>query len=76
MASLVSPPSREQLLSDLLILMACHAAVRASDRLSPLAIHELLVLRQLAESSHHFPYGRSPSLRFCRRDLERHLKRV
>jgi len=29
------PPGREQLLNDLLSLMACHAAVRAGDRLTP-----------------------------------------
>jgi len=69
-------PNREQLLNDLLSLMACHAAVRAGDRLSPEAISELLALRELAENSHHCPHGRPTSLRFSRRDLERHFKRV
>jgi len=69
-------PSREQLLHDLLGLMACHAAVRAGDRLSPEAIRELLALRDLAENSHHCPHGRPTSLRFSRHDLERHFKRV
>ena len=69
-------PGREQLLNDLLGLMACHAAVRAGDRLSPEAISELLALRELAENSHHCPHGRPTSLRFSRRDLERHFKRV
>src|SRR6516165_1970490 len=36
-------PGREQFLHDLLSLMACHAAVRAGDRLSLEAIRELLV---------------------------------
>jgi DNA mismatch repair protein MutL len=35
-------PSREQLRNDLLSLMACHAAVRAGDRLTPETIAELL----------------------------------
>jgi len=35
-------PSREQRLNDLLSLMACHAAVRAGDRLSPEEITALL----------------------------------
>jgi DNA mismatch repair protein MutL len=69
-------PSREQLLNDLLSLMACHAAVRAGDRLTPEAIQELLAQRELAQNSHHCPHGRPTSLRFTRRDLERQFKRV
>jgi DNA mismatch repair protein MutL len=69
-------PSREQLLNDLLSLMSCHAAVRAGDRLTQEAIAELLAQRELAQNSHHCPHGRPTSLRFSRRDLERHFKRV
>jgi hypothetical protein len=39
-------------------------------------IMELLAQRQLAQDSHHCPHGRPTSLRFSRRDLERHFKRV
>jgi DNA mismatch repair protein MutL len=69
-------PSREQLLNDLLSLMACHAAVRAGDRLTAEAIRELLAQRELAQNSHHCPHGRPTSFRFTRHDLERHFKRV
>jgi DNA mismatch repair protein MutL len=69
-------PSREQMLNDLLSLMACHSAVRAGDHLSSEAIVELLAQRELAHNSHHCPHGRPTSLRFSRRDLERHFKRV
>jgi DNA mismatch repair protein MutL len=69
-------PSREQLLNDLLSLMACHAAVRDGDRLTAEAITELLAQRELAQNSHHCPHGRPTSLRFTRHDLERHFKRV
>jgi DNA mismatch repair protein MutL len=69
-------PSREQLFHDLLSLMACHAAVRAGDRLTPEAIAALLAQRELAQNSHHCPHGRPTSLRFTRHDLERHFKRV
>jgi DNA mismatch repair protein MutL len=69
-------PSREQLLNDLLSLMACHAAVRAGDRLTTEGIAELLAQRELAQKSHHCPHGRPTSLRFRRHDLERHFKRV
>jgi DNA mismatch repair protein MutL len=69
-------PGREQLLNDLLSLMACHAAVRAGDRLTQEAISALLAQRELELDSHHCPHGRPTSLRFSRRDLERHFKRV
>jgi len=69
-------PSREQLLNDLLSLMACHAAVRAGDRLTQEAMAALLAQRELALNSHHCPHGRPTSFRFTRHDLERHFKRV
>jgi len=69
-------PCREQLLHDLLSLMACHAAVRAGDRLTTEAIAALLAQRELAQNSHHCPHGRPTSIRFSRHDLERHFKRV
>jgi DNA mismatch repair protein MutL len=69
-------PSREQLLNDLLSLMACHAAVRAGDQLTEEAIRDFLAQRELAQNSHHCPHGRPTSLRFTRHDLERHFKRV
>jgi DNA mismatch repair protein MutL len=53
-----------------------HAAVRAGDRLTQEAITELLAQRELAQNSHHCPHGRPTALRFSRRDLERHFKRV
>jgi DNA mismatch repair protein MutL len=36
----------------------------------------LLAQRELAQNSHHCPHGRPTFLRFTRRDLERHFKRV
>jgi hypothetical protein len=50
-------PDREQLLNDLLSLMACHAAVRAGDRLTPEEIAALLEQRELAQDSHHCPHA-------------------
>jgi len=69
-------PSREQLLNDLLSLMACHAAVRAGDRLTTEEIAALLAQRELADNSHHCPHGRPTSVRLSRRDLERLFKRA
>jgi DNA mismatch repair protein MutL len=69
-------PSPEQLLNDLLSLLACHAAVRAGDRLTPEEIAALVAQRDLAQDSHHCPHGRPTSLRFSRHDLDRHFRRV
>jgi DNA mismatch repair protein MutL len=68
-------PEREQLLNDLLSVMACHAAVRAGERLTPEQIGALLAQRELAQNSHHCPHGRPTSLRLSRHDLERHFRR-
>jgi DNA mismatch repair protein MutL len=70
------PPSREVLLNDLLSLMACHAAVRAGDRLTPEEIAALVAQRDLAGDTHHCPHGRPTALLFSRHDLERQFRRV
>jgi DNA mismatch repair protein MutL len=69
-------PSRERLLHELLSLLACHAAVRAGDRLTPEEIAALVAQRQLAEDAHHCPHGRPTSLPFTHRDLERQFRRT
>jgi DNA mismatch repair protein MutL len=69
-------PNREQLLNDLLSLMACHAAVRAGDRLTPDEIAALVAQRDLAQDTHHCPHGRPTALLFSRQELERQFRRV
>jgi DNA mismatch repair protein MutL len=69
-------PTREQLFNDLLSLMACHAAVRAGDPLTPEEIADLLAQRKLADDTHHCPHGRPTSLLFSRHDLDRQFRRV
>jgi DNA mismatch repair protein MutL len=69
-------PDREQLLHDLLSLMACHGAVRAGDRLTPEEIAALVAQRDLAGDAHHCPHGRPTSLLFSHRDLERQFRRA
>ncbi len=69
-------PSRAQLLHDLLALLACHAAVRAGDRLTPEAIAELVARRDLAQDSHHCPHRRPTSLLFSRHELDRQFRRI
>jgi DNA mismatch repair protein MutL len=69
-------PSREVLFNDLLSLMACHAAVRAGDRLNPEEMAALVAQRDLADNTHHCPHGRPTALLFSRHDLERQFRRV
>jgi DNA mismatch repair protein MutL len=69
-------PSREVLLNDLLSLMACHAAVRAGDPLTPEEIAALIAQRQLADDTHHCPHGRPTALLFSRHDLDRQFRRI
>lgn len=70
------PPSREVLLNHLLSLMACHAAVRAGDKLTPEEIAALIAQRELAKDTHHCPHGRPTSLLFSRQDLDRQFRRI
>jgi DNA mismatch repair protein MutL len=70
------PPSREVLLNDLLSLMACHAAVKAGDHLTPEAISTLVAQRSLADNTHHCPHGRPTALLFSKHELERQFRRV
>ncbi len=69
-------PSRDQLLNDLLSLMACHAAVKAGDRLTPEEINTLVTQRDLVRDTHHCPHGRPTSLLFSRQDLDRQFRRT
>jgi DNA mismatch repair protein MutL len=69
-------PDREQLLNDLLSLMACHAAVRAGDRLTPEEISALIALKDLAADTHHCPHGRPTSLLLSRQELDRQFRRI
>jgi DNA mismatch repair protein MutL len=69
-------PSRDVLFNDLMSLMACHAAVRAGDRLTPEQMSALVEQRSLADDTHHCPHGRPTALLFSRHDLERQFRRV
>jgi DNA mismatch repair protein MutL len=70
------PPSRDALLHLLTATMACRAAVKAGDRLTPEEIAHLLRLRHLAADSHHCPHGRPTSLLFSRQDLDKQFRRA
>lgn len=69
-------PEREQLLNDLLSVMACRAAVKAGDRLNQAEIAALLEQRHFAQDTHHCPHGRPTALLFTRQDLDRQFRRI
>ena len=65
----------EQALSEVLDMMACKAAVKAGDRLSPSEIDALLRMREEVERSTNCPHGRPTSLRIGIADLEKQFGR-
>jgi DNA mismatch repair protein MutL len=69
-------PTREVLFNHLLSLMACHAAVRSGDRLTPEEMSALIRQRDLAQDTHHCPHGRPTALLFSRQELERQFRRA
>jgi DNA mismatch repair protein MutL len=67
---------QEELLHGILDMMACKAAVKAGDPLSPPEIEALLARRELVERSSNCPHGRPTTLRLTLRDLEKQFKRT
>ncbi len=65
----------EELLHEVLDMMACKAAVKAGDPLTPAEIEALLARRELIERSSNCPHGRPTTLRLSLRDLEKQFKR-
>ena len=66
----------EELLHGILDMMACKAAVKAGDPLTPGEIEALLARRELVERSSNCPHGRPTTLRLTLRDLEKQFKRT
>ena len=64
------------LLDELLHMIACKAAVKYGDRLTPEEIQALLARRHLAQDHHHCPHGRPTALVFTREVLDRQFKRI
>lgn len=69
-------PERRDLLDDLLHSIACKAAVKAGDRLTPEEISELLRQRHLVQDAHHCPHGRPTALVFTREELDKQFRRT
>ena len=66
----------EELLHEVLDMMACKAAVKAGDPLTGPEIEALLARRELVERSSNCPHGRPTTLRLTLRDLEKQFKRT
>lgn len=67
---------RRNVLDDLLNMIACKAAIKAGDRLSPEEITALLLQRNHYENTHHCPHGRPTALVFSREELDKRFKRT
>jgi DNA mismatch repair protein MutL len=69
-------PDRRDLLDELLHTIACKAAIKAGDRLTPEEVSALVHERHLIDDSHHCPHGRPTALVFSRDELDKHFKRT
>jgi DNA mismatch repair protein MutL len=65
----------EEVIHELLDMMACKAAVKAGDPLTPEEIDALIASKDVIDKSSACPHGRPTTLRMDLRDLERQFKR-
>ena len=68
--------TEEETLHEILDMMACKAAIKAGDPLTPGEIEALLARRELVDRSSNCPHGRPTTLRLSLRDLEKQFKRT
>jgi DNA mismatch repair protein MutL len=66
----------QDVLDDLMNMMACKAAIKAGDRLTDSEITALLEQRHLYHDTHHCPHGRPTALFFSREQLDKMFKRI
>jgi len=66
----------EELLHELMDMMACKAAVKAGDSLTPAEVQALIARKDLVDRSSNCPHGRPTTLRLTLRDLEKQFKRT
>lgn len=69
-------PEVRDLLDELMHMIACKAAVKYGDSLTPAEVTALLEQRHLAQDHHHCPHGRPTALVFTREQLDRQFKRI
>lgn len=68
--------SRRDLLDHMLHTMACRAAIKAGQRLTPEEMQELLAQRHTVDDAHHCPHGRPTSLLLSRMTLDKQFGRL
>ncbi|MFM9063606.1 MAG: DNA mismatch repair protein MutL, partial [Pirellula sp.] len=66
----------QDVLDELMNMMACKAAIKAGDRLSDPEITALLEQRHLYQDTPHCPHGRPTALFFSREQLDKMFKRI
>ena len=69
-------PDVRDLLDELMHMIACKAAVKYGDSLTPEEVTALLEQRHLAQDHHHCPHGRPTALVFTREQLDKQFKRI
>jgi DNA mismatch repair protein MutL len=67
---------RHDLIESLLAMMACKAAIKAGDPLTPEEVAALLSQRHLYRDTHHCPHGRPTALIFTCQELDRRFMRT
>lgn len=67
---------RIALLDRVLHALACKAAIKAGERLSPEEVAELIAKSREVLHSHHCPHGRPTMLVFSREELDRYFRRT
>ncbi len=68
--------STRDVFDELLHMLACKAAVKAGDKLSPDEISALLEQRYHYQDTHHCPHGRPTALFFSRQQLDKMFGRI
>ena len=76
MAQIGFTPGLEKAMDQCLILMACHGAIRANQKLSDEEIKGLLDQLDKCDQPSHCPHGRPIYIRWSVRELEKSFKRI
>ncbi|MCK5101109.1 MAG: DNA mismatch repair protein MutL, partial [Desulfobacteraceae bacterium] len=62
---------KNQWLDDVLILMACHSAIRANQKLNIQEMEQLLIDLEKCENPLHCPHGRPTMIKWGQKDMEK-----
>ena len=76
MAEIGFTPGLEKAIDECILLMACHGAVRANQKLSDTEIKGLLQQLDQCDHSTHCPHGRPIYIQWSLKELEKSFKRI